>query len=253
MNRQKQSFDNCFEVFLADTPETKKIHYELRYRVYCEEVGLEDKRRFPDQQEKDEWDNCAVHFLVRHRYTRQWLGGIRMVMHKGQVFPFQESGVAFERLSRDRYKNSVEISRLCIIKEARRFALRNTSVDVTEESRKISFLHDCGNMNRNIMWGLYRAAAIYSARNGIKHWYTLYNPALASLVKKQGFDVQQVGNASPRQSSREPYYLSVKKILENPLWLEDYRNDFRMYSDIDKEAGRRQVKQIGVVSYVARA
>ncbi len=256
MNRQKQSFDSCFEVFLADTPESKKIHYQLRYRVYCDEIGFEDKEQFPAQLEMDEWDSRAVHFLVRHKYTQQWLGGLRMVRHKSHVFPFQESSITHERIPSARYKNSVEISRLCITKEARRFAFRNSAIDAPEENRKISFLHDYRNINRNIMWGLYRAAALYSVRQGIKHWYMLSTPALAYCVKKQGFDIQQIGEAGSRQSVRLPYYLSAKQVLDNSLWLEDYRHDFRLYSDITNDisvdVGGRQVKQIGVISFVSR-
>ncbi|WP_371741544.1 PEP-CTERM/exosortase system-associated acyltransferase [Methylomonas fluvii] len=255
LNRQKQYFDNCFEVFLADTRESKKIHYQLRYRVYCDEMGFDDKERFPAQQEIDEWDKSAVHFLVRHKYTQQWLGGLRMVTPKGHVFPFQESSSSHQRLPRGGYKNSVEISRLCVTKEARRFAFRNPAIDLAEENRKISFLHDYRNINRDIMWGLYRAAAVYSVRQGIKHWYMLANPALAYSVKKQGFDIQQIGDAS-RQSTRMLYYLSTRQVLENSLLIEDYRHDFRLYSDIATDVsvdmGGRQVKQIGVISYVSR-
>ncbi len=105
------------------------------------------------------------------------------------------------------------------------------------------------------MWGLYRAAAVYSVRQGIKHWYMLANPALAYSVKKQGFDIQQIGDAS-RQSTRMLYYLSTRQVLENSLLIEDYRHDFRLYSDIATDVsvdmGGRQVKQIGVISYVSR-
>lgn len=204
----------------------------------------------------DEWDSAAVHFIVRHRYTGQWLGGMRMVRHKDQVFPFQERSTTYERISSDRCKSSVEISRLCILKEAKRFAFRNSAVDVPEENRKISFLHDYRNMNRNIMWGLYRAAALYSARQGIKHWYMLSSPPLAYFVKKQGFEIQQIGGFNSSQNLRLPYCLNVNQVLENPLWLDDYRNDFRLYSDIDNQFSanmdRRQVTQIGVISFVSR-
>ncbi len=36
-------FDDHFEVFLADTRESKEIHYSIRYQVYCEEMGFENK------------------------------------------------------------------------------------------------------------------------------------------------------------------------------------------------------------------
>lgn len=220
-------------------------------------MGFVNNGQFPGQQEIDEWDSGAVHFIVRHRYTGHWLGGLRMVWPKERIFPFQERSATYKRISSVRYKNAVEISRLCMLKEAKRFASRDSAVDVPEESRKISFLRDYGNKNRNIMWGLYRAAASYSAQRGIKHWYMLSSPALAYFFNKQGFDIQQIGEANNRQSLRLPYCLNVKQVLDNPMWLEGYRNDFRLYSDIGNEFSvnmieRRQVKQIGVISFVSR-
>ena len=71
--QQKVSFDSNFEVFLADTLEGKQIHYNLRYQVYCDEMGFEDKDSFPDKMESDEWDDNSVHFIVRHRASGQAL------------------------------------------------------------------------------------------------------------------------------------------------------------------------------------
>ncbi|WP_446810185.1 PEP-CTERM/exosortase system-associated acyltransferase [Methylomonas sp. 2BW1-5-20] len=256
MNRQKQFFDNCFEVFLADTPESKKIHYQLRYQVYCDEMGVELNAHFPERLETDEWDSDAVHFLVRHKYNGQWLGCLRLVRHNAHGFPFQERCTTYDKLSKARYKSSVEISRLCVLKSARRFALKSSPMDVPEENRKISFLHDHANMNRNIIWGLYRAAALYSAEHDIKHWYILSSPALAYFVNKEGFDIQQIGDSRHRHNQRLPYYLSVNQVLENPLWREDYRNGYWLYSDLETEfytaTVRRQLKQIGVISFVSR-
>ena len=98
MITQMHSFDTNFEVFLADTPGSREIHFNLRYQVYCEEMGFEDKDRFPDQMESDEWDDCAVHFLVRHRYTGQWLAAMRLVYHKDSAFPFEEKSRLDEKI-----------------------------------------------------------------------------------------------------------------------------------------------------------
>ena len=41
-------FDHNYEVLLANTEESKNIHYKLRYQVYCDEMRFEDKNKFPD-------------------------------------------------------------------------------------------------------------------------------------------------------------------------------------------------------------
>ena len=66
-------FDNRYEVILADTAEARQIHYNLRYQVYCLEEEFESREAFPDQMERDTWDDNSVHFIVRCKETMEWL------------------------------------------------------------------------------------------------------------------------------------------------------------------------------------
>jgi len=244
---EKHSFDSCFEVFLADTPESKQIHYNLRYQVYCDEMGYEDKDSFPDQMEFDEWDRHSVHFMVRHRYTGQWLGALRLVYQNQSVFPFESKCVTDEPILPEQYKNSIELSRLCVLREARRFAPRSYGQngsfgeEAGKETSNIRYLHSLRNQSRSIMWGLIRAAVVYSAQNHLTQMYFLVAPALAYAVKKEGFEMRQVGDACDHRGQRIPYALDVEHILENPLWQKDYKNDFRCYSELtERVAAKRQ-------------
>ena len=72
-------FDQHYEVLLADTPKSKAIHYGIRYQVYCEEMGFENKADFPQEQEFDHYDDHAAHFIVR---TKQ------ILCSKSKVFTF---------------------------------------------------------------------------------------------------------------------------------------------------------------------
>jgi N-acyl amino acid synthase of PEP-CTERM/exosortase system len=244
---EKHSFDSCFEVFLADTPESKRIHYNLRYQVYCDEMGYEDKENFPDQMEVDEWDRHSVHFMVRHRYTGQWLGALRLVYQHQAVFPFEAKCVPDQPISVQQYQQSIEISRLCVLREARRFAPRAfpqqdaDEEQIAKDSGNIRYLHTIKNQTRSIMWGLYRAAVVYSGQNDIKQWYILVTPSLAYAVKKEGFEMQQVGGACDHRGQRIPYALDVEHILANPLWQKDYRLDYRKYSEVfEQSVAKRQ-------------
>ncbi|MGZ8186120.1 MAG: GNAT family N-acyltransferase, partial [Methylobacter sp.] len=80
-------FDDHFEFFLADTDESKEIHYSIRYQVYCEEMGFENKDDFPLEQEFDEYDNHSTHFIVRHKPTGHWVGAMRLIFKNGQPLP----------------------------------------------------------------------------------------------------------------------------------------------------------------------
>lgn len=241
MNSEKRSFDSCFEVFLADTPESKQIHYNLRYQVYCEEMGFEDKQKFPGQMEFDEWDEHSVHFIVRQRYTGQWLGALRLVYQNGLVLPFEDKCTPYKKLTSQQYFHSMELSRLCVIKEARRFAPIERAPyalpgeEMGNDLGNVRYIYNYKNQNRNIMWGLIRAAVVYSAQNDVKHLYFLVASSLAHCVKKEGFKMRQIGDPCHHRGERIPYHLDVDHILANPFWRTDFKNDFRRYSEITGE------------------
>ncbi len=234
MISEKHSFDSCFEVFLADTPESKLIHYNLRYQVYCDEMGFEDKDKFPDQMEIDDWDSQSAHFMVRHTHTGQWLGALRLVSQVSSAFPFETKCVPTTPITPDQYQHSMELSRLCVLREARRFAPRSFAEQASDETSNIRYLSTLRNQNRSIMWGLIRAAVVYSSQNDITQMYFLVAPALALAVKKEGFAMRQVAEACDHRGQRIPYSLDVADVLANSLWETDYRFEYRRYSEMDE-------------------
>ena len=240
-------FDEHFEVFLADTVEGKKEHYKLRYQVYCEEMGYEEKNIFADQQEKDFWDRKAVHFLIRHKETKQWVGAMRMVFKQGNKLPFQE----FCSLpsSEDKNITEIEISRLCLVKEIRKrktdqepplgLNIKSDSKQQTpqnsESSENIKDFYSRRNVSRSLIWGLFRAASIYSAKHHIDNWYFLGTKALARIISKEGFAMTQVGGACNHRGQRFPFKVEMDEILNNSIWSSDFKNGYRLYSELDVE------------------
>ena len=238
----KQSFDSSFEVFLADTPESKQIHYNLRYQVYCDEMGFEDKDAFPEQMESDDWDEHAVSFIVRHKSSGHWLGGLRLVFNKNDTFPFEQLTKPYQHIKQTQRQVSVEMSRLCVIKEARRFSSKLLAPydlpnqEFAEETDKVKVLYDYKNQTGNIMWGLIRAAALYSAKRNLEHWYFIVTPALASFLRRKGFQMLQIGDPCEHRGLRTPYKLSVASTLALPLWRHDYKRHYSTYSGLEEEA-----------------
>ncbi|QPK61915.1 PEP-CTERM/exosortase system-associated acyltransferase [Methylomonas sp. LL1] len=243
---EKFFFDGNFEVVLADSPESRRIHYNLRYQVYCDEMGFEDKDKFPDRMEIDEWDHDAVHFLVRHKASGHWLGGLRLVLSNNPTFPFEELSSLDQKIVRTERQFSVEISRLCITREARRFVAKRSTLfdlqdqELSDESGNVKSIFNYNNHSRSIMWGLFRAAVVYSAQQNIKHWYFIVAPALASYIRKQGVDMYQIGAPCHHRGLRIPCRMGVDNILANPLWLNDYKKDFRRYSELMGESTRKR-------------
>jgi len=247
---QKPTFDSCFEVFLADTQESKQIHYNLRYQVYCEEMGFEDKTLFPDEMEYDEWDiQDSVHFLVRHKVSGEWLGGLRLVSPRKNQLPFEKLITSEYPITEVDRNRTVEMSRLCVIKEARRFSSKRFAPyglpenEVPKENDKIRSLYNFKNQTRSIMWGLIRAAVEYSKDKDLQHWYFIIAPALAGFIRREGFAMQKIGEPCEHRGVRTPYKLSVENILNNPLWLNDYKNGYQLCSNL---ATQQQAKRLGV-------
>ncbi len=77
------------EVILADTAQSRRIHYRLRYRVYCHETGFEDPTAFPDEEERDEYDDRAQAFLVRCTTTGEWVATARLILREGGPLPIE--------------------------------------------------------------------------------------------------------------------------------------------------------------------
>lgn len=208
--------------------------------MYCDEMGYEDREAFPDQREMDAWDAQSAHFLVRHRYSGHWVGALRMVFPKSSELPFEEWSIPGNPITTQQYKRSIEISRLCVIKEARRFVskcfapygLADEESSRLESSNVRSFFNH-KQQSRSIMWGLFRAAVVHSAQIGIKHWYILVTPALAYCVNKEGFAMKQVAEPCDHRGQRIPYCLDVEHILANPLWEKDYKQGYTAYSELE--------------------
>lgn len=233
----EHSFDRNFEVFLADTPESKVLHYNIRYQVYCDEMGFEDKEMFPDQQEWDQWDkNHSVHFLVRDKHHGHWVGALRLVLPDKYSLPFESHCKLEKKISNDQYGHSVELSRLCVLKEVRRFSAKRFAPygileeDNILENSNVTVLHNYKNLGLVLTWGLIRSVALYCRQNNRKDLYLLVAPALAYAIRKVGFSADQIGEPCSHRGKRIPLKCNIENIMANSLWKNDYKNGFSVYS-----------------------
>ena len=221
-------FDKYFEVFLADTAESRKIHFQIRYQVYCEEMGFEDKSVFIHKEEWDKWDQHSVHFIVRHKYTGQWVGAMRLVAPQGKQLPLNDytslkdkQGNAIQIQS-----SNVELSRLCLIKEIRRrstdttpplgldqFQKDHAKSAESQNSENVEAIYKDRRINLSLIWGLFRAAADYSAQNNINRWFFLTNKALARVIGREGFVLHPVGEGCEHAGRRYPFSMELEEIF----------------------------------------
>lgn len=233
-------FDDHYEVFLADTKESREINYSIRYKTYCEEMGFENKDNFPKEQEFDSHDQHSVHFIVRHKQTGDWVGAMRLIFQNNQSLPIAQYCNIQDQLGKNDIKPAVELSRLCVIKEVRRrFADINFSDEIEDSNEAIKNtysekpLPNHKIINRSIIWGLINAVIEYCYSNNIQTWYFITTTALAKVLRKGGCKMLNIGNPCYHNGERYPFKKDAVDAYHNEAWRKNYTNGYRIFSEFD--------------------
>ena len=75
------AYNRYFEVMLVDDrPDLINEVYRLRYHIYCIEHPFEDPAQFPDQLERDRYDDRSLHSLLIHRPSGVIAGTVRLIL-----------------------------------------------------------------------------------------------------------------------------------------------------------------------------
>ncbi len=235
-------FDDRYEIFLADTPESKALHYQLRYQVYCEETGWERNRQlFHEKLECDDFDASSHHFLVRDRLSLDWVGGMRLVEQPFHGLPIskfcqieEKSQVFFEQ------GRCVEVSRLFVLPD-----FRCGRRPKSGEAKKLVAVRD--SYHYEVILGLIRAAREFGLKNAINSWYFLVEPALARAIKRVGIDLYRCGPGVQHRGLRHPYYGEVETCFDRVFSgscdvriMFSRKSTFRNYSWLRGEVSRRK-------------
>jgi len=180
-------FDRHFEVLLADTDWAKDIHYKLRYQVYCLDRGYEDPQTYPDQRERDCYDDSSAHFLIRSTESKEWLGALRVITVPFEVLPM--SGVSEINCDQLPVLNGpvAEGSRLCAVMPRQKLTLA------------------VGMTGPWISMGLIRAARAYLLEHNVRYCFFLIADSLARILKRVGMEFIPVGPVSSYRGKRRPY------------------------------------------------
>lgn len=195
----KSTFDDNFEVILADNDYSRSLHYKVRYQVYCLEEGFENAAKFHTMEEYDDWDKQSAHFLIRSKQTHEWVAAMRIVIPEHGPLPI-EGLCDIHPLVRPSLTGepAAEISRICVVNTYRRKA-----------SQQQSRVH-----KSMILKGLLSAAAQYSQENGILNWYFLTSPGLARIISYMNVQLIKVGAACEHRGIRYPFLANLKQAIE---------------------------------------
>ncbi|WP_013323701.1 PEP-CTERM/exosortase system-associated acyltransferase [Gloeothece verrucosa] len=210
-------FDNFFSVTVANTEFLKEQVYKIRYQVYCQELHYEAEENFPDQKERDPYDDRSIHILLKHKPTSTYMGCVRAVLgdstQPDAPFPFENICQHNFDFSQQPRRNFFEISRLAVISQFRRRAgEENSSCGLSffntqppegiEEKRTASL----------IPMSLYLACTSIAVQLKIDA-FTLMEARLQRHLRWSGIPCDQMGNFVEFHGKRGPFLLKQQEVM----------------------------------------
>ena len=214
-----EAFLRYFDVSLATTEEQRQATYHIRYRVYCQEFGYEPAERFPDNQEKDEYDDHALACLITHRSSNMPAGCVRLVpaldseplpLEKYCRQALDKNFLENQRLERN---TLCEISRLAVDGAFRRRA--------GEAATRFGEVEALGCSEQEVRTFPLIAVAAFLAStaltevSGRTNVLAMMEPFLPRLLKRSGIVFQRAGKNIEYHGQRAPFFITTQHALEN--------------------------------------
>lgn len=232
-----------FESVEKDDPRMEDL-FRLRYQVYVNECGFEDKANHKDGREEDVYDKHSSHFCAiafdpeQPKKSPQIIGTVRMIHGFSEGLPQNklpiESHCPFwedEARRLDSFRREgirfAEISRLAISKDFRKREIDQAIYSSTEvallEARKLN--EQRRQFEGQIVAGLYQCIYQESVTLRLTYWYAVMVRGLFSLLRRWGVIWEKVGEQVEYHGQRTPYLANIEEnarsaALLNPRLLE---------------------------------
>jgi len=213
------NFQRFFKIELATTDAQKEAAYRIRYRVYCEELGLEPADQFPDNMEYDQYDAYAPTCLVTHRRSGLTAGCVRMVeAGERREMPFESHcrnslNTEFAEFLYEERDTVVECSRLAVDSTFR----RRVGEDHTRLGEYDAL--DCCHLEQRsfslVGIAVLLAGFAVADLTGRPNILAMMEPYLPRLLRRQGILVQKAGKRVQYHGNRAPYYLNTEAAVPN--------------------------------------
>jgi N-acyl amino acid synthase of PEP-CTERM/exosortase system len=216
-------FSQYFNLSIANTTELKQEVFRIRYQVYCEELGYEPLDRFPDQMERDTYDERSIHCILQHKPTGIYAGCVRLVLsdqnNPEAKFPFEnvcsDHLIDFNQTARSHFG---EVSRLAVISRFRKREGEQktpSGLIVFDEKKKKKEKEEQNQQRRFpvIALSLYLAASSLGLDLGLDYAVTLMEPRLARHLKMSGLISRPVGQVIDFHGKRGPFAMERQEVL----------------------------------------
>lgn len=202
-------FEETYEVLMADTPELLDEVYRLRFHVLCiQEKGpglfAED---YPDGRETDEYDQQAVHCLLRHRPTGKPVGTARLILtysgNSGSLLPIERdlADTFYPHVLDPRTlpRGTVaEISRLIITRAFWSEGRLRKTVDAADA-------FDIHTHKIHPILGIIVGLNQLAVENGVRHLFGIMKPSLVRMIAPFGLRFHPLGPIVNYHGLRQPH------------------------------------------------
>lgn len=219
------SFNQYFEIVPADTAQLIEQVMALRFQVYCVEHSFEDPTTFRNGLEQDQFDQRAVHSLIRYLNSESKEGTVatvRLVLadsrNPREIFPIEgccpispeiksDISLNFER------EQIAEISRFAVSKQfRRRLGEAKTSHGISAGQNGLDDM-DGRRLIPHVTLGLFQAIVQMSAKNHIKLWYAVMESQLLRLLRRFGIRFTPIGEPVNYHGLRVPCIGPVDEVM----------------------------------------
>lgn len=200
----------------VDSDDLLKQVFRLRFEVYAREFGFENPHDFPDKLEKDEYDDCSVHFVALNDQG-EVIGTVRMILDSQKGFPVEHAARITDFKDKPDSAHITEVSRLAVSKTMRRRpedGIYGVESYIPKSKGGVSDIPNKNNpaiekrQRPMIILGLYKAVYMKCKDLGITHMYMITEDKLFYALKKFGFIFRQVGKPVEYHGKRTPYATS---------------------------------------------
>jgi N-acyl amino acid synthase of PEP-CTERM/exosortase system len=214
-----EAFLTYFDVCFATDAAMKDDVGRIRYRVYCEEFGYEDKDAFPNGIELDEFDKQSQHCLVIHKASSTPAGCVRVVRGiQDSLLPFEK--FCSDSLDRNFFEHNqmsresmCEVSRLAVDGMFRRRAgeqaTRYGGVHVSDLSQQEQRTFPL------IAVSCFLAATALTDLMNCTNAFAMMEPFLPRMLSRSGINFTKVGQDIDYHGLRAPYFVTTQAAVGN--------------------------------------
>ncbi len=225
-------FERTFAMQLADTDALRSRVFQVRYQVFCQELGFAMQQS--DGLEADAFDARSLHCLLQHRASGLDTGCVRLVLPESGIgggLPFESFGLRYVDRSLFDWKRvdpmlCCEVSRLAVVSEFRRRVGEASHADGIGEAE------DAGSGGRHrrfpfIAISLYHAVTSLILERPFEYVFMVIEPRLQRHLSRYGLNLRQISSEFDYYGQRATYVLTREQLQADvaawrPQWQDLY-------------------------------